>query len=348
MNEKPLIGLLCSSLSTNIYSNLNIDLPICLVQFTPSGIDWVDKRISGLVLEEGMWTAMDTGFPDAVYNRCFTSSSKITRRLEKAIGKGKVFNIYTMFDKLAIYNLFRESSLAEYFIPTWSYSHVLLYLRLSEGKPVLIKPAKGALGNNVIKLEKEDNSYFVYPQTNYPTEKFDNSKQLFSFINRIMIESPNYIMQPFINFMTEEESVFDMRYLVQKNDNGYWEVTADHCRVSYDDIFVTNMPYEIIPVQEIFERLDMDDSLITQMRDMSIEAAKLIEEKTGLMGELCVDFGIEENGRLRIIEINGKPDKSLFRYISDDIYEKTMIMPLRHAEFLAKHEVFKFYTSIYM
>jgi hypothetical protein len=338
MNNKPLIGLLRNSLSTDAYCDIDIELSITLMQFTPSDIDWIEKRINGLVLENGKWRSIKSDFPDAVYNRYFTSSSKITRRLEKAIGKGKVFNIYTMFDKLAIYNLFRESSLAEYFIPTWSYNHLSLYLKLSEGTPVLIKPAKGALGINVIKIDKTGSSYCVYPQTVYPTEKFDTTKQLFAYINMIRRQSPNYIMQPFISFMTEEESVFDMRYLVQKNDNGYWEVTADHCRISFDDVFVTNMPYDIIPVQEIFEKLDMDDSLINQMKDLSIEAAVLIEEKVGPMGELCVDFGIEENGRLRIIEINGKPDKSLFQYISDDIYEKTMIMPLRHAEFLAKQE----------
>lgn len=337
MNSKPLIGLLTNSLSTDIYMNFDLELPIRLVQFTPNDIDWIGKKINGLILENGNWKVINSDFPDAVYNQCYTSSTKNTRRLEKVIGQGKAFNIYTMFDKYAIYNLLSMSSLAEYMIPTWPYDPVLLFYKLSGGEPVLIKPAKGSLGTNVIKFNKTGNSYYAYPQTVQPTDKFDSTKQLFAYINKIMRLSRNYIIQPFINFMTEEDSVFDMRYLVQKNGNGDWEVSADLCRISSDDFFVTNMVYEIIPVQEIFERLDMEDTLITRMRDISIETAMLIEEKAGTLGEICVDFGIEENGRLRIIEINGKPDKSLFENISHEIYKKTLTLPLHYAEYLAKH-----------
>ncbi len=336
MKNEPLIGLLCSILSTEAYNNIEIELPITLMQFTPGNINWKERRISGLVLENGNWIRATRDFPDAVYNRCYTSSSRIAKRLERFIGKGRVFNIYTMFDKYEIYNFFYRSWLAEYMIPTWPYDPILLLNKLSKGESVLIKPAKGSLGSNVIKFEKTGNAYYVYPQTVYSINKFDTTKQLFAYINKTMRQNPYYIIQPFINFITDEDSVFDMRYLVQKNENGAWEVTADHCRISYEDFFITNLSYEIIPVQEIFEQLDLDNALMTQMKEISIETAMLIEEKVGPLGELCVDFGIEENGRLRIIEINGKPDKSLFKDIGHEIYKKTLITPLQYAEYLTR------------
>ena len=124
--------------------------------------------------------------------------------------------------------------------------------------------------------------------------------------------------------------------MVQKNAKGDWEVTADLCRISCDGFFITNMACEILPIEEMLNNKDMDLALIFQMKDISMKAAKLIESKLGSMGELCVDFGIEKNGRLRIIEINGKPDKSLFKFINNEIYEKALFTPFLYAEYLAK------------
>ena len=55
MDKKPLIGLLCSNISTEAYKNIDIEPPIELMQFTPEDINWNDKRISGLILENGVW-----------------------------------------------------------------------------------------------------------------------------------------------------------------------------------------------------------------------------------------------------------------------------------------------------
>lgn len=337
MDKKPLIGLLCSNISTEAYKNIDIEPPIELMQFTPEDINWNDKRISGLILENGVWKKGIRDFPVVVYNRCYTRSTGITRRLERYIGQGKVFNIYTMFDKYETYNFFYDSRLAEYMIPTWPYDPILLIRKLSNGESALIKPAKGSLGSGVIKLNKIGNEYFAYLQTVYPDAVFSTTRELFFYINKVMVKNPYYIIQPFINFMKDEDSVFDMRFLVQKNGDGVWQITADLCRMSFDDFYVTNLAYEIIPVQDVLKQLDLDETIMTQMKDISIEAAMIIEEKVGPFGELCVDFGIEENGRLWIIEINGKPDKSLFKEISHEIYRKALITPLQYAEYLAIH-----------
>jgi len=336
MDKEPLIGLLCSVLSTVAYKNIHMELPIKLIQFTPANINWKEKKVSGLILENGAWKWCISDFPDVVYNRCYTSSTRITRRLERYIGRGSVFNIFTMFDKYEVYKLFNGSRLEEYMIPTWPYDPVFLIRKLSNGESVLIKPAKGSFGSGVVKFNKRGNYYFAYLETVYPDAVFSTTRELFFYINKAMVRNPYYIIQPFISFMKDEDSVFDMRFMVQKNGDGEWQVTADLCRMSFDDFFLTNLAYEIIPVQDVLKQLDLDETTMARMKDISIEAAKLIEEKAGPFGELCVDFGIEENGRLWIIEINGKPDKSLFKEISHETYCKTLIMPLQYAEYLAK------------
>ena len=108
MYDKPLIGILCDTLSPEDYIGINLNMAITLMLFSPKDIHWADRKIKGLVLGKDLWQESILDFPAAVYNQLYTSSSKIAKRLEKVIGKEKVFNIYTMFDKYSIYSILWE------------------------------------------------------------------------------------------------------------------------------------------------------------------------------------------------------------------------------------------------
>lgn len=54
----------------------------------------------------------------------------------------------------------------------------------------------------------------------------------------------------------------------------------------------------------------------------------------GHLGELSVDYGIAA-GRPWIIEVNGMPQKQIFRDISVETLERVVRTPLLYAKFLA-------------
>ena len=67
----------------------------------------------------------------------------------------------------------------------------------------------------------------------------------------------------------------------------------------------------------------------------SIQVVTKLEEEIGQMAELNVDYGIDSNGALWIIkEVNGKPNKNLYKGILDDQELRTIYQrPLEYALF---------------
>ena len=60
-----------------------------------------------------------------------------------------------------------------------------------------------------------------------------------------------------------------------------------------------------------------------------------------MLGEICVDFALDEEGNLWIIEVNGKPDKNLFFYLKDEqLLKRLYSAPFKYAYFLARNNKF--------
>ncbi len=335
MNEKPLIGLLCRSLTPKSSYESCEELPITLVKFTVKGINWKEKKIAGLVFENGQWRKEVTKFPQAVYNRRYTSSRKTTKALEKIIGKDKVFNTFTRFNKLKTFNILNQSELKDFLIPTYQYNSKVLLEKLAQERSIVIKPIRGTLGIKVYRIDAIDNEYKVYLETIYPRKTINNSKELINYIEKVVSPKKRLVIQPFISFATVEGRLFDMRMLVQKNRQGIWDVTADLSRVAYISRFITNAAYAIQPISEVLEDTEIDIAILTQLKEISIKTAKVLEGSLGSLGEISVDFSIDTSGKIIIIEVNGRPHKSLFEDLDDNTVKKIYCTPLQYAAYLA-------------
>lgn len=88
MKSEPLIGLLCSNLNRTSQHKVFEGLPCTFVLFTTAGINWRQKTIKGVVMDNGKWQKAITRFPDAVYNRRYSKSGKITNKIGKSNRKG--------------------------------------------------------------------------------------------------------------------------------------------------------------------------------------------------------------------------------------------------------------------
>lgn len=334
MKKNHLIGLLCNNLTPVDFYNMTQDLPIELIKFTSKGIDWQKKEIQGIVLNNGNWEEKVTRFPDSIYNRCYTSSTITIEKLERIIGKGKVFNSYTKFDKYKVYSILKENGLEDLIPPTYPYARERLLNMLHEKGTALIKPAKGSMGAGILRFTFQNNEYKVYKQTFYPLKIINNDDNFILYIEKLF-KPENYLIQPFISFGLIDGHVFDMRMLVQKNKNGIWDVTADMSRVGHRNFFITNFTYGVQRIQKVLEDNNFDKSITFKLKEISIQTAKILEKKLCFLGEISVDFGIEPNGKLWIIEVNGKPEKTVFGRISKETLQKVFITPIEYAAYLA-------------
>jgi glutathione synthase/RimK-type ligase-like ATP-grasp enzyme len=309
---------------------------IVLFLFNREGINWSRKKIKGLMLTKNGWKEVTRPFPLAVYNRYYTTKSRILDRIERVIGKHKVFNSVTRFDKWENYTILRSSEVRECIPSTYLYHKISLISLLEEKKVLILKPCKGSLGNKVYLLNTtEDNEFQISEQTYTPRYRTTDRKE-FQLEVRKLVGLKKFILQQYIDLDKMNEHTYDIRIVVQKNIDGKWEISGGYSRIALKNYYVTNAHRKVISITELIEGNNkITEEIYQEMGKICLLAAKSMEKGIGHLGEIGVDFGLDYKGNLWIIEINGKPQKSVFNKLKSDELSKTVhIRPIEYARYL--------------
>jgi len=74
-------------------------------------------------------------------------------------------------------------------------------------------------------------------------------------------------------------------------------------------------------LQELYSHKEKKE-ILQSLNDISINTARIVEFDTGGLGELGIDFALDEERKLWIIEINGKPQKDIYKDLKGYQYKK--------------------------
>ncbi len=319
------------------YQELSRKYGFRLLVFASNTIDWTTRRASGLLLSWGRWYEGVYPLPRAVYNRCYPGQREVISALEEALGKGKVFNTTTHFDKLQVHELLHSNEPLRPFLPeARACIGQEVTSLLAQGGKWVIKPRKGQSGRGVYLLEPAGDFVLVTSGMSIPLPI--PSGELFSaFLDLAIAETP-YVLQSHVEGALYEGGRFDVRLVVQKNRHGEWEVAGELSRVTAPGVFITNYyralyhPRKVLPV---FKGRAMPIHQL--MRKLAILAARQLDGSLGTLGEICVDFIVDPQGKPWIIEVNGKPDKGLFHELGDkEMLERIYLTPLMYLHSLGK------------
>jgi glutathione synthase/RimK-type ligase-like ATP-grasp enzyme len=108
----------------------------------------------------------------------------------------------------------------------------------------------------------------------------------------------------------------DFRVLCHKNLNNHWQVTSIVARVAAEDEFVSNIARGgrmLRPLNVLQTCLGYKKSIevLALMKELALKTASTIgNSSTGITGELGIDIGLDQDGKLWIIEVNSKPSKN--------------------------------------
>ncbi len=324
-----LIGMMVNGLAPWPLGQLIELNGVRLILFAPPGINWKEQTILGLHLESGRWVKRRLAFPAAVYNRCYSDQRSVIERLEDVIGKKRIFNYITRFDKWEIYKVLRSGGLGHHLPRTRPFEEDRLGRLLNAGSGIVIKPRLGRGGKGVYLLRKTAEKIQVFSGlATEPAHFLPQDREAWPV---------SHIMQQEIAMPKWDDSVFDIRILMQKDKSGSWRVSGDLSRVAVRGVFVTNVCKKICYAEEVLVQVGFDPrEVLAKLESISFKVARLLERHFVMLGEISVDFALDTEGKVWIIEVNGKPDRNLFFALRDEeLIQRILMRPLEYACYLA-------------
>lgn len=336
MAEETCIGLLSPFfVPIPAYERPAAELGVKLAVVTPSRIDWQREEVEGLVWDGSSWQQQILPIPKAFYNRFYGPKPKVVNRLELLLGKNKVFNHVTRFDKLEVHNALSATELQEYLPETAAYRPERLLEVLDSRGQVILKPRRGRLGVGIYLIRKKGKRFQIHLGTKSPIMSFSSQQELAAWLEDAF--DGGWLIQEFIPLAKVDGRPFDVRILVQKDGSGAWQPSGGLSRSAFRHSYITNVNHALRPADQVLDRAFPGQKLLPQLEAISLQAAEFLEEAAGSLGEISVDFGLESSGTIWIIELNAKPMKSLFRSIGGESLLKTVYKrPLEYALHLSK------------
>lgn len=346
MVDCPLIGIMVPKRNNRkrilkLYQRHH-NLTLKLFAFSREDILWEKREMIGLCLIEDKWKEVVFPFPHAVYNRCYNKKITTVAHLNHIIGRDKCFNSINWFNKWTVYNMLIQSNLQKHVPDTFLLNEVDLSERVKKYNLLYIKPFYGYHGNSVHRLElKKNGDIHISLHSLAPRLICRKNQDIQQKLDKLLGKK-KYIVQKGIGSSQINNRNYDIRVLVQKDIRGKWMVSTMVCRVAYEQYFNTGAYEFIYDAEEILARIfpikRRKETTLKSINTISLKAAQVIEAHVGLMGELSVDFVLDEENKLWIVELNGNPQKNIYKDINNFQYEQLIYSrPMEYAYYLSVH-----------
>lgn len=303
--------------------------------FTFEDIDWYEAKVRGYRwTSDRQWVEGFYPMPQIIYDRCFGVEGRAAayklRELVKNSGI-RVYNNVVKIGKHETYNHLKKYKEIRNQIPSfYNFNPENLKWGFEQTGSLYLKPDKLYKGEGVLRVTKDVENYVIEhrdPENNnaFSFEDFDSTV---NFLNSLFKEEQDYVIQNEINLAKFLGNRFDVRVMLQKIPNSTWEVTGINARLAPVGSVITSPRSggKVLRIREVLAKCfpGRENEIINQVISFSKTVGYKMEEKFGTLGELGVDLGIDQNGKVWLIEVNGKPLKVSFFKMQDKVIDKVI------------------------
>lgn len=328
-----------------------------VVIFSPDSIDLEKRCIIGYsyLAAKDQWMAAEHPIPGVIYDRCFCSTPqlyqlyrKMRTELKRLPGIRLLGN--GLKGKWEVLKTLRQSAELRNFIPETRKlsSLVLLQQWLASKGEAILKPEYGSQGRGVLHvigrtLPRPEYRIIGRDHNNTCLQRsFSSIRELLNW-SGLFTSSRRYLLQERLRLATEDNVPFDVRTLIQKNERGLWSLTGIAIRCGKQGNVTANLHgggHAVEPASFLIKRFGADkaDLLLKQLSQLSEHVAFTLEASHGRLAELGIDFGIDTDGLIWILEANSKPGRAIFNQLSDvQSRHRSIDNPIRYARFMLEH-----------
>ncbi|PQP82412.1 endospore coat-associated protein [Paenibacillus sp. PCH8] len=310
----------------------------------------------GYTYLQGKWNPVPIPAVDLFMDRCLRPlPRKIRQQLEqRASVNGKVPHRYwsaSLPGKWEVHRvLSRNPELRARLAPTTRIElHIPWETWLDHWpKGLFFKPVAGTHGKNTFRLSRgEMPSTWIVEGRSSDNEHvhltFNHTQAVSSWLESHQAER-KMIVQPYLE-LSHHGRAFDIRALMQKNGQGRWALTGCMVREGPEGSLTSNLHGggKAYPVHSyLMQRYGTvrTEALLQNIRQTATLIPTLLENRFGRLAELGLDFGVDAEGNLWLIEVNSKPGRTSFAEAGDRrMHALTYTRPLAYARYLLQQHV---------
>ncbi|UHA72420.1 YheC/YheD family endospore coat-associated protein [Paenibacillus sp. 481] len=329
-------------------------LGVTVLVFSPLHIDWDNMSVTAYHYHAGGWETRHVALPALVYDRCTYANEMQHYRTKVAMSRMQRAGIRWLGIGLGgKWDIFRSLStcpdLAPIMPPTTVYKGMkALAEQLNHHDAnVFLKPQGGSHGRSTLHVRRaraDEGQRTMYPlqvrgrnRDNSLVQKgFSTVESGLQWIDHF-ISKRRYIVQPYLSLTDQEERPFDVRVLMQKNERGQWKFTGMAVRVGCSTSVTSNLHgggHSVQALPFLIEQFGPSEAerLASTIRHYSKLIPPALEQRHGRLSELGLDFGIDRNAHLWLLEVNSKPGRNVFSQSGErDAALKSVEYPILYA-----------------
>jgi glutathione synthase/RimK-type ligase-like ATP-grasp enzyme/translation elongation factor EF-1beta len=304
----------------NCYAEAGNQIGGFIYIFSLNKIDLDNKRIMGYIplMNKSMiteWQEQWLPLPDAIHNRIKISpSSSLYKKIDeisKLVPAINIINRTTQVYKWRIQKILEKDLNAKKYLPkTLLFKGVNTLTKMLQEFPfIYLKPVGRSLGLGIIKITKDGPEEY--------TAKYRRRGNLYSLNGTLADILPKlstlmgkraYIVQEGIPLATYNGNIFDLRVTVQKDETGTWGLSRWKARVAAQNSIVTNISAggTGAHINQITDSVFKEEGpeILNNIKTACLSICSAIENKISGIGDIGLDIGVTEGGKIYIIEAN--------------------------------------------
>ncbi|MCL6626145.1 MAG: YheC/YheD family protein [Alicyclobacillus shizuokensis] len=364
----PIIGILCNPrwdarkarlkpsqqqpLLDKLAAAAAADGAVCCL-FRADDVDVKKGRIRGYVLRTDRWEPSELPMPDVIYDQVISrkverrsGAAKVRRELSKMYGE-RIFND-GFFDKWQVHEWLTANRRTRAWVPlTARYTTSAAAAGFIARFPLTyLKPVHGSLGLGVIRVERSGDGYQWTMRRKHAPAQGAFAASAEELVERLKprLQSRPYLLQQGLVLATVHRRPFDIRILMQRDGSGQWRRTKMFARVARSGEVTSNLSSggEAYPVPAVLSQIAgrgaKTGRLLRQIRRTAWHVVDVVERGADKsFAELGIDLGIDQEGRVWVIEVNSKPWKTPQTSRGrQELTELAFIRPMQYAMHVAK------------
>jgi len=318
--------------------------------FTPADVEWSKGTVRAWVpvasdRPNGAWKKQTTNLPDVIYENIFVHLAiqgySRQLRLEAARRGIPVFNP-PLPGKWRLHRYLEQTELSRYLPKTEVLSDVKRALgRIDTWKMTYVKPIGGYGGVGVSRVQAlgRDRYRVSWDRTSSGTtarsRREMTSRELLRWLKGKM--NVPHLVQQGLNLMTVNGRKVDFRVVTQRDSNGTWQLVGIVPKVAAVDGVVTNLVAggERRTLEQLIQAARSEGGVIPvrKLEQCALEISRRVTAGHPRMGLAGFDLGVDEGGRVWMIEMNPKPARSL---LDDEMRLASARYSAEFAGFLAR------------